>query len=124
MTSTTYEPAAPEVDLRRRGIRPGDTLFKGVAIAAALAATLLLGLIAYKVLELARPAISDFGLHFIWTNAWDPVKGAYGALPFIYGTLVTSVIALALATPLSIAIALFLTEIAPRRLAAPIATMV
>jgi phosphate transport system permease protein len=124
MTSTTYEPAAPEVDLRRRGIRLGDVLFKGVAVAASLAATVLLGLIAYKVFDLAWPAIQDFGLSFIWTNAWDPVTKEFGALIFIYGTVVTSMIALLLATPLSIAIALFLTEIAPRRVAAPIATMV
>jgi phosphate transport system permease protein len=124
MTSATYDPAPPESDLRRRSIRPGDVLFKGIAIIASLAATALLGLIAYKVLDLAKPAIEDFGLTFIWTNAWDPVAGVYGALPFVYGTVVTSIIALVLATPLSIAIALFLTEIAPRRLAAPIATMV
>jgi phosphate transport system permease protein len=124
MTTTTYEPAAPEVDLRRRGIRLGDILFKGFAIAAALTATVLLGLIAWKVFDLAWPAIQDFGLSFIWTNAWDPVKENFGALIFIYGTVVTSLIALLIATPLSIAIALFLTEIAPRRLAAPVATMV
>jgi phosphate transport system permease protein len=124
MTSTTYEAPTPEVDLRRRGIRLGDTLFKAIALAASLGAVVLLGLIAYKVLEIAWPAIEDFGLGFIWTNDWDPVAGVYGALPFVYGTVVTSVIALVLATPLSIAIALFLTEIAPRRLAAPIATMV
>jgi phosphate transport system permease protein len=124
MTTTTYEPTAPEVDLRRRGIRLGDILFKGIAIAAAIAATVLLGLIAWKVFDLAWPAIQDFGLRFIWTNAWDPVKENFGALIFIYGTVVTSLIALLIATPLSIAIALFLTEIAPRRLAAPVATMV
>jgi phosphate transport system permease protein len=124
MTSTTYEPAAPEQNLRRRGIRLGDVLFKGIAVAASLAATVLLALIAYKVVELAWPAIEDFGLSFIWTNAWDPVTSTFGALAFIYGTVVTSLIALVLATPLSIAIALFLTEIAPKRLAAPIATMV
>jgi phosphate transport system permease protein len=124
MTSTTYEPAAPETDLRRHGIRLGDFAFKGIAVAAALAATVLLGLIAYKVLDLAWPAIQDFGLSFIWTEAWDPVTQQFGALIFIYGTVVTSAIALLLATPLSIAIALFLSEIAPRRLAAPIATMV
>jgi phosphate transport system permease protein len=124
MTSTTYETAAPETDLRRRGIRLGDILFKGIAIAAALSATVLLGLIAYKIFELAWPAIQDFGLSFIWTEAWDPVTKSFGALIFIYGTVVTSFIALAIATPLSIAIALFLTEIAPRRVAAPIATMV
>lgn len=124
MTTTTYDPTAPESDLRRRGIRPGDILFKGLAVAASLAAVILLGLIAYKVLDLAWPAMQDFGLSFVWTNAWDPVTEQFGALIFIYGTVVTALIALVIATPLSIAIALFLTEIAPRRLAAPIATMV
>lgn len=124
---TTYEQSvAPEVetDLRRRGIRLGDILFKGIAIAASLVATILLVWIAWKVLDLAWPAIQDFGLSFIWTEAWDPVTRDFGALIFIYGTVVTSLIALVIAAPLSIAIALFLTEIAPRRLAAPIATMV
>jgi phosphate transport system permease protein len=125
VTSTTYEDAAaPESDLRRRGIRVGDLVFKGIAIAAALAATVLLGWITFKVFDLAWPAIQDFGLGFVWTDAWNPVTKQFGALIFIYGTVVTSLIALAIATPLSIAIALFLTEIAPRRLAAPIATMV
>ena len=124
MTSTVYEPAAPEADLRRRGIRLGDILFKGVSVIAAAAATVLLGLIAYKIFELAWPAIQDFGLSFVWTEAWNPVTNQFGALIFIYGTVVTSMIALLIATPLSIAIALFLTEIAPRRLAAPIATIV
>jgi phosphate transport system permease protein len=125
MTSTTYEPAsAPESDLRRSSIRLGDLIFKGIAIAAALAATVLLGLIAWKIFDLAWPAIQKYGLSFIWTEAWNPVTEDFGALIFIYGTVVTSMVALLLATPLSIAIALFLTEIAPRRLAAPIATMV
>jgi len=125
LTSTTFEPAAaPDTDLRRRSIRLGDILFKGIAVISALAATVLLGLIAWKVFDLAWPAIQHFGLSFIWTEAWDPVTQNFGALIFIYGTVVTSLIALAIATPLSIAIALFLTEIAPRRLAAPIATMV
>src|SRR5262245_42971494 len=125
MTSTTYEPAAaPESELRRSGIPLGDVLFKGIAILAALAATVLLALIAWKILDLAWPAIKEFGLSFVWTDAWNPVTNQYGALIFIYGTVVTSFIALLLATPLSIAIALFLTDIAPRRVAAPIATMV
>jgi phosphate transport system permease protein len=123
MTSTGYTPAAPD-DLRRRGIRLGDVLFRGVSLLAALGATALLGLIAWKVFDLAWPAIRYFGLSFIWTEAWDPVKDEYGALAFIYGTVMTSLIALVLATPLSIAIALFLTELSPRRLAGPIATMV
>lgn len=124
MSSISPDPAAPVAGVERRGIRLGDVLFRGVAMLAALAAALLLGLIAWQVFDLAWPAIEEFGPSFVWTEAWDPVKNAYGALAFVYGTLVTSLIALLLATPLSIAIALFLTEIAPRRLAAPIATMV
>jgi phosphate transport system permease protein len=124
MTSTTYEPAAPDDDLRRRGIRIGDVAFQGISVAASVAATVLLFWIAFEVMDLAWPAIQEFGLGFIWTEAWDPVQDVYGALAFIYGTVVTSMIALVLAAPLSIAIALFLTEIAPRRIAAPIATVV
>ena len=125
MTSTGYTPAAPAPDeLRRHGVRLGDVLFRGVSLLAALAAATLLGLIAWKVFDLAWPAIQEFGLSFIWTDDWNPVTDSYGALAFIYGTVMTSLIALVLATPLSIAIALFLTEISPRRLAGPIATMV
>ena len=124
MSSITPDPAASGTTLERRGIPLGDLLFRGIAGAASLGAVLLLGWIAWKVFDLALPAIETFGLEFIWTEVWDPVADNYGALTFIYGTAVTSFIALLLATPLSIAIALFLTEIAPRRLAAPIATMV
>jgi phosphate transport system permease protein len=105
-------------------LRIGDVVFLGISLAASLAATALLGLIVWKILDLAWPAIQEFGLSFITQRTWDPVAQVFGALPFIYGTLVTSLIALLLATPLSIGIALFLTEIAPRRIAAPIATMV
>ena len=123
MTSVEY-PAAPGAELERRGIRLGDVLFQGIAVAASAAATVLLGMIVYQVVSDAWPAIVEFGLSFVWTEAWDPVKDSYGALTFVYGTVVTSFIALLLATPLSIAIALFLTEIAPRRVAAPIAALV
>ena len=122
--STIDDAAAPSISLERRGFRLGDVLFQGIAVVAAAFSTLLLAWIAYKVVDLASPSIGHFGLSFIWTEAWDPVKEHYGALTFIYGTVMTSLIALLLATPLSIGIALFLTEIAPRRLATPIATLV
>ena len=123
MSIVTPDPATP-LAIERRGIRLGDILFKGVALIAAVGVTAVLGLLAYKVFDLAWPAMQEYGLSFIWTEAWDPNANVYGALTFIYGTVVTAFIALLLATPLSIAIALFLTEIAPRRVAAPIATMV
>src|SRR4029453_15540902 len=94
MTSTTYESVAPDSDLRRHGIRLGDVLFQGISVVASLAATVLLFWITYKVLDLAWPAIQQFGLSFVWTDAWDPVKGVYGALAFVYGPLVRWAIAL------------------------------
>ena len=123
MSTLTPDPVAP-ASIERRGIRLGDVLFRGVAAVAAAGVAALLVFIAYKVFALAWPAMQEFGLSFIWTEAWNPNTNVYGALTFIYGTIVTAFIALLLATPLSIAIALFLTELAPKRLAAPIATMV
>ena len=123
MSSLTPDPAAP-VAIERRGIRLGDLVFKGIAAVAAVGVAVVLGFLTYKVFALAWPAMQRYGLSFIWTQGWNPNTNVYGALVFIYGTIVTAFIALLLATPLSIAIALFLTEIAPKRLAAPIATMV
>ena len=123
MSTVVPDPLAP-APIDRQGIRLGDVLFKGVAAIAAIGVTALLVFLTYKIFNLAWPAMKEFGLSFIWTQAWNPTTNVYGALVFIYGTLVTSFIALLLATPLSIAIALFLTEIAPRRAAAPIATLV
>jgi phosphate transport system permease protein len=125
VSSTTHEPSLPAggVTARRRR-RPGDVLFQGVALAASIGATVILGLLAYKVVAQAWPAVRHFGLSFIWHNVWNPNSNVYGAASFIFGTIVTSFIALLIATPLAIAIALFLTEISPKRLAAPIATIV
>jgi phosphate transport system permease protein len=127
--STLDDTAAPAAGpaatgLERRRLRLGDTLFRGLALAASAGSVCLLGWIAYKILDLAWPSIQHFGLSFIWTEAWDPVTEQFGALTFIYGTALTSLIALVIAVPISIGIALFLTEIAPKKLAAPIATMV
>src|SRR5690349_3579290 len=123
MTTITPDPAAGAA-VDRRGIRIGDFVFRGIAGAAAVGVAALLGFITYKIFEIAWPAIEKYGVSFIWTQAWNPTTNVYGALVFIYGTIVTSLIALLIATPLSIAIALFLTELSPKRLAAPIATMV
>lgn len=90
----------------------------------ALAAVALLALIAYEVVRQASPAIDQFGLGFLRDDVWDPIKGSYGALTFIGGTVISSFLAVLIATPLAVAIALFLTELSPRRLAGPIATLV
>ena len=98
---------------RRRG-RIGDLLLVGVTFVFSAGAVALLVAIAVKVFDGAHPAYSRFGLGFITSRVWDPVKGHFGALDLIYGTGITSFLALLIATPLSIAIALFLSELAPR----------
>jgi phosphate transport system permease protein len=99
---------------RRLTDRIGDVALKGVTALGALGAVALLGAIVWKVLNLAWPAITKYGLGFITTAAWDPVRGHFGALSFIYGTAVTSLLALLISTPLAIAIALWLSELAPK----------
>jgi phosphate transport system permease protein len=107
-----------------RRIRFGDVTLQAVAAAAAAAATFLVFLIAYKVVRGAQPAIVKYGLHFVTRVAWDPVKNVYGAGSFFFGTALTSLLALAIAAPLAIAIALFLTELAPRRLRGPVTALI
>jgi phosphate transport system permease protein len=98
---------------RRLGDRIGDVALRAITALAALAAVVLLGAIVWKVVHLAWPAIRHYRLSFISGRTWDPVKHVFGALPFIYGTALSSLIALIIATPLAIAIALWLSELAP-----------
>jgi phosphate transport system permease protein len=117
-------PEAPKLT-RRVAVRPGDLLLQGVTGAAALAATVLVAAVAFVLFRDAWPAIHRFGLGFLKDSVWDPGQGqVFGAASFIFGTAVTSLLALALAAPLSIAIALFLTELAPRFLRGPITALV
>jgi phosphate transport system permease protein len=104
--------------------RIGDPLLRGLSGLAAAVAVVLIVAIVYKVVDLAGPAISKYGLAFITTNDWNPVTEQFGAASFLYGTAVSSLVALIVATPLSIAIAVYLTELSPRRLRRPIATLV
>ncbi|MGA8744835.1 MAG: phosphate ABC transporter permease subunit PstC [Solirubrobacterales bacterium] len=104
--------------------RIGDPLLLGLSgLAAAVAFAVVAGIV-YETSHLAGPAISKFGIGFITTNDWNPVTERFGAAPFLYGTVITSAIALLFAAPLSIAIAIYLTELAPGRLRRPVATLV
>src|SRR6478752_6838678 len=95
-----------------RRARLGDLLLQGAAGIAALGALVLVGLIVWKVVQGSRLAISTFGLSFVWHETWDPVHNHFGAGTLLYGTVVSSIGALILATPIAIGIALFLTELA------------
>jgi len=109
---------------RSRKDRIGDPLLRGLSGLAAVVAVAAIAGIAYEVFDQASPAISKYGLGFLTTNDWNPVSERFGAAPFLYGTAVTSGIALLLAAPLSIAISIYLTELAPQRLRRPVATLV
>ncbi|MEA2506563.1 MAG: phosphate transport system permease protein [Actinomycetota bacterium] len=109
---------------RRFVDRFGDHGLYVITLLSALGSVVIAGGLAYKVLSEARIAISTFGLGFLTTGNWDPVHNHFGAVEFIFGTAVSSFGALLIATPLSIAIALFLTELSPRRARTPIGILV
>ena len=124
VTTTTHDQAPEGLEGGRLPWRVGDIVFYGLTAAAAASTLGLVVWLSVKVVAQAWGAIEEFGLSFIWTVAWDPVAQSFGALDFIYGTVVTSFIALAIATPMSIAIALFLTDLAPRWIRGPIGTLI
>ena len=95
-------------------------MFKTVALAAGLAVLAILGLIAYSTTKEAWPAFQQEGLGFITSSTWIPAENKFGALAFIYGTVLSSLIALVLAVPVSLGIALYANEAAPRRLRKPV----
>jgi phosphate transport system permease protein len=116
-------PRPASTTLRRR-VRVSDLLLHGASLAGAAIAVALVAGIVWKVTDLARPAISAFGLGFITDQAWNPVTNKYGALDFLAGTLISSVGALVIAGPLAVGIAIYLTELSPRWVRQPLAILV
>ncbi len=115
------EPASISVrtsTLRRA--RNADRGFRRLTQAAAIVVLLMFIGIIWALTSGAMPAIRAYGVDFIWTEAWNPVKEKFGALAAIYGTLVTSLIAMIIAIPVGIGIGIFLTELCPRGLRRPI----
>lgn len=108
---------APRQSLTEEG--PGataDRLFRRVALLAGGAVLLILLLIALSTTNQAWPAFSEFGTDYFFGTEWRPAEQLYGILPLVYGTVVVSLIAVAFAVPISIGIALFVTELAHRRI--------
>jgi phosphate transport system permease protein len=102
----------------------GDRIFRFVlTMCAALILIVVAAMIAVMTLN-SWLSIKEFGFGFLVGQTWDPVKGEFGALPFIYGTIVSSVLALLIATPISVGVAVFLVEQAPKNLARPMAFLV
>ena len=119
-------PTVSPLPTPRRGLvdRLGDNAFYLLTTAMALLCVTVVGAIVWKVFSLAHPAITENGFGFFTHLVWDPVKNHYGALLFLYGTAVSSFVALLIATPLSIAIGLYLSELAPNGIRGIIASLV
>src|SRR5438105_10526097 len=98
----------------------GDRLFKSLTLVAALSIFVLIALTGYELARNSQLSLRKFGWQFLMTSEWDPVNERFGALPFIFGTIASSVIALVIAVPLSIATAVYLTELAPLWLRQPL----
>src|SRR6476659_2542619 len=109
---------------RKRGDRIGDVLLYGLTAFASLVGLLIVAAIVWRVTDGAWPAIKVFKLGFLWHNEFNPVTSKFGARDLIIGTLVTSFGAMLLAAPLSIAIGLFLSELAPPSVRGPVGTLV
>jgi phosphate transport system permease protein len=95
------------------GFRIGTGLFGFVVIA-------IVGMIAFELTRQSLPTIQKFGLNFWRTQTWDPIAGQFGALPFIWGTLYSSILALAIAAPIALGIAVFIAELCPARIQRPL----
>jgi phosphate transport system permease protein len=122
--------AAPPTDLTAPALSSlerapsGDRVFKAILTGAALAIPLLLAFLVYELWAGSRLAVERFGLGFMTSSTWDPVTGEFGALPLIVGTVVSSVLALLIAVPLSLGVAIYLTEFAPKALRGPVASVI
>jgi phosphate transport system permease protein len=125
----TPQPASPSLVTKTAPAAPPwyrsvfnlDFGFRNLMLLAALAVLGIVLLILRELLQRSALAWHAFGIKFFFGSQWDPVSGSFGALPFIYGTLVSSLIALVIAVPLALAVAVFVTEMCPRALRKPIA---
>ena len=107
--------------IRDKTSRWADSTFYLAMLACGLAVLALVGLIIYELATKGSLAWHAFGWKFFFTRDWDPVNDQFGALPFVYGTVVSSVLALIISVPLAVGVAVFITEMSPRWLRAPLA---
>src|SRR5690554_7114622 len=95
--------------------RFGDIVFKQLTMVCAVFVLLLIVAMGWQLTQSAMPAVKLFGFDFLSAKSWDPVMGEFGAAPSLWGTLISSFLALLIAVPVSLGVAIFLTQIAPSR---------
>lgn len=126
----TVRPSAPPETIsassnKFNAVRLADRVFRWLTLLLAISVGLILVWITYSLLVIALPAIRAFGLGFLVDSTWDPVKNIYGALPHVYGTILSSLLALLFAVPLGVGVAVFLTEdFLPPQIVQPIAFVI
>lgn len=123
----TPEPAEatpPDASPTLAGASVGDRVYRTLTTAFAVAIPVLLAFITFEVVAAAWPALSKFGFGFLTSSEWDPVRERFGAAPMIFGTVVSSVLALILAAPLALGVAIFLSEFCPAWLRQPLSFLV
>ena len=126
-TRARHSGATPEngaADVSIEGGVIGDRIYQITITFFAACIPLLLLVIGWEIASAAWPALREYGASFLTSSVWDPVNETYGVAPAIYGTIVTSVIALLIATPLALGVAIFLSEFAPMWLRQPVAFLV
>src|SRR5262245_37792290 len=116
--ATTHTTVDSQSDTRVREwlqkLRSGDEIARLVTLILALSVVLIIVLLVYELWIQSALSRQAFGWPFLVTQVWDPVAGKFGALAFVYGTLVTSAVSLLIAVPLGLGAAIFLAELAPR----------
>ncbi|OGP71400.1 MAG: phosphate ABC transporter permease subunit PstC [Deltaproteobacteria bacterium RBG_13_60_28] len=115
---------APRAGGRTRVSARGDTVFRWLTFACSMFVPLVMLAIGVDLISSSLPAIKQFGLGFLFSDDWNPVTQSFGAASSIFGTLVSTLIAMAIAVPLSLAIALFLVELAPPKISRTVGTMI
>ncbi|MGA2686494.1 MAG: phosphate ABC transporter permease subunit PstC [Candidatus Korobacteraceae bacterium] len=137
----TAMPTLAKVDAGRHGGKPGaalekirssyprssripDEVFRWIIVLSAVSVFVIVLLVVWELVDKSRLSLHQFGLHFFYGHDWDPNNDSFGAMPFIYGTLVSSFLALLLAVPLSVGVAVYITEMCPQRLRAIISFLV
>ncbi|HXQ25341.1 MAG TPA: phosphate ABC transporter permease subunit PstC [Candidatus Acidoferrales bacterium] len=127
-TATTMDRAAPRHVGGPRSfverLRDGDEIAHVITLIFASVILLITSMLVYELWVNSHLSRAQFGWHFFWTQTWDPIFDHFGAAPFIYGTLVTSIVSLIIAVPLGLAAAVFLAELAPRNLSDSIAFLI
>jgi phosphate transport system permease protein len=117
-------PDRPRISASLQGVAYGDRFFKLLLTLAALLIPVLLAFLLWELWDGSRLAMSKFGFDFVRTSIWDPVAEKFGAFPLIFGTLLSSFLALLIAVPLSLGVAVYLTEFAPKFLRQPVAFVI